>query len=135
MRKCMKIIVSGLLVLLFNACAFDLVHVKQIPTQIESTQLSLSSFELIDEIDVSLGTGYSRKLKKGTKWHYVGTISYGDVFKTNDQILTVEASNIHEAYLVVSSSKLVGFYLPAEKSFSPLNDSKELKIREINPMQ
>ena len=119
--------------ILLNGCAFDLVHVKQIPTQIESAQLSKSSFELEKEVNVSLGSGYSRKLKKGTKWDNVGNISYGDVFKTNDQILTVEASNIYEAYIVVSSDKLVGFYLPVEQSFSPLSNPKELKIRKINP--
>ena len=132
MKKWTDIKVIFFLILLLNACAFDLVHVKQIPTQIESTQLSKSSFELLDEVNISLGTGYSRKLKKGTKWYYVGTISYGDVFKTHDQILTVEASNIHEAYIVISSSKIVGFYLPVEKSFSPVNNSEELKMREIN---
>ncbi len=133
MKKSVNIIIGFLLILLLNACAFDLVHIKQIPTQIESTQLSKSSFVLVDEVVIGLDSGYNRKLKKGTKWHYVGAISYGDVFKTNDQILTVEASNIHEAYIVVAASKLVGFYLPVEKSFSPLNDSKELMIQETNP--
>lgn len=135
MKKWANIIVIFFLILSLNACAFDLVHVKQIPAQIESNQLSKSSFELVGEVNISLGTGYSRKLKKGTKWHYIGTISYGDVFKTNDQILTVEASNIHEAYIVVSSSKVVGFYLPVERSFSPINDFEELKMREIDHVQ
>ena len=108
MKKWMKTIVIFFLNLLLNACAFDLSHVKQIPTQIESTQLSKSSFELLDEVKVNLGTGYSRKLKKGTIWQYVGTISYGDIFKTDDQILTIEASNIYEAYIVISSDISTG---------------------------
>jgi hypothetical protein len=135
MKNWVKTIVIFILILILNACAFDLAHVKQIPTQIESTQLSKSSFELLDEVNISLYGGYSRKLKKGTIWHYVGTISYGDIFKTDDQILTVEASNIYEAYIVISSSKIVGFYLPVEKSFSPVNDPEELKIREVNHVQ
>ena len=135
MKKWMKTIVIISLILLFYACAFDLSHVKQIPTQIESTQLSKSSFELLDDVNINLGTGYSRTLKKGTIWHYVGAISYGDIFKTDDQILTVEASNIYEAYIVISSFKIVGFYLPVEKSFSPLNDSKEINIRKIDNVQ
>ena len=76
--------------------------------------------------------GYSRKLKQGTTWNYVGTVMYGDVYKTNDQILTVEGSNIYEAYIVVSNDKLVGFYLPAEESYSPLSKPKELQLKEIS---
>ena len=133
--KLMKTIVIFFSIFLISACAFDLVHVKQIPTQIESTRLSKSSFELLDEVNIYLYGGYTRKLKKGTIWHYVGTISYGDIFKTDDQILTVEASNIYEAYIVISSSNIVGFYLPVEKSYSPLNEPKELKVREVNNVQ
>ena len=88
-----------------------------------------NSFELQQEVKVRLPTGYSRVLKKGTKWDLVGTISHGDVYKTKDQVLTVEASNTHEAYIVVSSGKLVGSYLPVERSFSPLG-SVSLPIKE-----
>jgi hypothetical protein len=107
-------------------------HVKQIPTQMESSNLSKQSFELVKELNIDPGHGYNRKLKQGTKWNYVGTISYGDVFKSKDQTLTVEASNIHEAYIVVSSGKLVGFYLPVERSYSPLDDPQILYMKEIN---
>ena len=127
-----NIIFIFFVILLLNSCAFDLVHVKQIPTQIESKKLSLSSFELLDEVNIRLDSGYRRKLKNGTKWHYLGTISQGDIFQTNDQVLTVEASNIHEAYIVISSPNIVGFYLPIEKTFSPVNDSQELKMRAIS---
>ena len=132
MKKSAYFIMSCLLGILLNACAFDLVHVKQIPTKIESTNLSKISFQLEQEVTVDPGQGYKRKLKQGTKWDYVGTVSYGDVFKSKDQILTVEASNIHEAYIVISSGKLVGFYLPVERSYSPLGDPQILYMKEIN---
>jgi hypothetical protein len=115
---------------LFLSCAFDLVHVKQLPTQLDTTQQRKNSFVLEKEEKIYLGTGYSRIIKAGTKWDYFGTIQQGDVFNTKDQLLTVEASNIHEAYIVMSSKKLVGFYLPVEKAFSPLNEPKELQMRE-----
>lgn len=73
-----------------------------------------------------LGTGFTRTLRQGTKWEYVGTVQYGDVFKTKDQVFTVEASNIHEAYLVISENTLVGFYLPVERTYSPLGKPVEL---------
>ena len=132
MNKWGYIIISCFLGVLLVACAFDLVHVKQIPTQIKTNQVSLPSFKLEKDIDFSCGTGYNRKLKQGTRWNYVGTVTYGDVYKTNDQILTVEGSNIYEAYIVVSNDKLVGFYLPAEQSYSPLSKPKELHIKEIS---
>ena len=89
------------------------------------------SWKLVKDVEVSLGTGYSRQLKSGTKWDYVGTVEQGDVFKTNDQILTVEGSNIFEAYIVLSGDNIVGFYLPVEKSYSPLATPQKLQIELI----
>jgi len=116
----------------FTSCAFDLLHVKQLPTHLDTTQQRKNSLMLEEDEKIDLGTGYSRVIKAGTKWDYVGTIENGDVFNTKDQVLTVEASNIHEAYIVISSGKLVGFYLPVEKTFSPLSVSKELKFKEVS---
>jgi hypothetical protein len=124
------LLLSCLLGIILNACAFDLIHVKQIPTKIVTTNLSKTSFELEKDVNLDLNHGYTRKLKQGTKWNYVGTISYGDVFKSKDQILTVEASNIHEAYIVVESGKVVGFYLPVESTYSPLGDPQMLNMKE-----
>lgn len=62
-------------------------------------------------------------------------IDQGEVYKTNDQILTIEASNIFEAYIVISSNKLFGFYLPVEDTFSPLEHPVELAIDEISHVQ
>jgi hypothetical protein len=118
------------LLVLLSSCALDVIHVDQIPTQLDVAASSKNSFELQQEVKVNLPSGYSRVLKKGTKWDFVGTASQGDVYKTKDQVLTVEASNIHEAYIVISSGKLVGFYLPVERSFSPLG-SVSLPMKEI----
>lgn len=131
MKKIGGYAIVCLLAILLTMCAFDIVHVKQIPVNIESSSSVNSPFQLEKEENISLGTGYSRTLKKGTKWQYVGTVQYGDVFRTSDQILTVEASNIHEAYIVVSAKKLVGFYLPVEHTYSPLSDPVSLTIKTI----
>lgn len=120
-----------LISIFLNACAFDLIHVKQLPAKLDTNAEARSSFVLEKEETIDLGTGYTRVLKAGTRWNYVGKIENGDVFKTKDQILTVEASNIHEAYIVVSSEKIVGFYLPVEKTFSPLSTAKPLKITPV----
>ena len=126
------LVVSCFLSILVNGCAFDIVNVKQIPTQMKPVQLIKDSFVLASEVDVSLDTTYSSKLKSGTVWSYVGTISEGDVFKTKDQVLTIEGSNIFEAYIVVLSTKLVGFYLPVENTFSPIGDPLKLDFNKIS---
>ena len=113
-------------IILLSGCAFDLVHVKQTPIQLTSIQNLKKSWKLVDEVKVRLDTGYSRKLKGGTKWDYVGNIEYGDVYKTKDQIVTVEGSNIFEAYIVVSDDNIVGFYLPVENTYSPLSSPKKI---------
>jgi len=131
MKRTENLILSCILGMLLNACAFDIVHLQQIPTQLKSASLMKNSLKLEKETEISLDTGYSRTLKQGTKWNYVGISSYGDIYKTNDQILTVEGSNIHEAYIVISSGKLVGFYLPAKQTYSPLDDPVELQMSKI----
>ena len=82
---------------------------------------------------MTLPTGYGRQLRGGTNWKYVGKLKFGEVFKTDDQVLTVEGSNIYEAYIVTSSNKLVGFYLPVEQSYVPLGEPAQLPmINNIN---
>jgi len=114
-------------------CAFDVYHLKQLPATIESGRSVRDSFQLAKEQEVALDNSYKRTLRKGTKWTYVGTVQQGDVFRTADQILTVEASNVHEAYIDVSSDKLVGFYLPVEKAYSPLSEPVDLSIGAVVP--
>jgi hypothetical protein len=136
-RRFYEKVASSFLVLRFDffltGCAFDVVHVKQFPANLDSGQAPKNSCVLEKEVNVDLGTGYSRTLRPGTRWDYAGSILQGEVFKTKDQILTVEASHIHEAYIVVSSGKLVGFYLPVEKTFSPLSEPQELSMRNLTP--
>ena len=124
-----------IIVLLLHACAFDVIHVRQSPCQIEKGKSNRKPFRLGKEIQVTLDTGYSRKLKDGVRWDYVGVIPAGEVVRTNDQILIVEGSNIFEAYIVVSSGKLVGFYLPVEKAFSSISEPIELEIIELKHIQ
>ena len=94
-----------IVVFLLHACAFDVIHLRQSSCIIEKDKSEGKSFRLVKEVQVTLDTGYSSKLKDGVRWDYVGVIPLGEVFRTNDQILTVEGSNIFEAYIVVSSGK------------------------------
>ena len=114
-----------------GACAFDVIHVEQYSAHLESLGASKAGFEMVGDVNVDIGSGYHRILKKGTKWRPVGHLPQGDVYTTSDQVLTVEASNIQEAYIVIEQSALVGFYLPVEKTFSPLRQRTELAIKEL----
>ncbi|MGD2185257.1 MAG: hypothetical protein PVI71_03975 [Desulfobacterales bacterium] len=112
------------------SCAFDVVRVKQEPAHFEPISTDQDAWTLAQDVNISLDTGYKRKLKAGTQWDLIGKIENGDVYKTNDQILTVEGSNIYEACIVVSEGQLVGFYLPAKNTFSPLSTKKPLPIEK-----
>jgi hypothetical protein len=74
--------------------------------------------------------GYSRTLRKGTHWKLVGALPQGEVFKPEDQVLTLECSNIFEAYLVVSEKRLVGFYLPVERGFVAAAEPLHLPVEQ-----
>lgn len=132
MKEIFALGLSVLLTLTCFGCAFDIVHVDQMPVQYENNSLQKPGFRLEEEVNVSLGTGYSRKLNRGTTWQYVNTITQGDIFETKDQILTVEGSNIFEAFIVVSDKKLVGFFLPVEETYSPLSTPKPLSMVSSN---
>lgn len=116
---------------LLMGCPFDVVHVKQIPTPIRETQHAKESWILKEDIKAHLGTGYSTNLKSGTRWDYVGSTAYGDVYRTSDQIVTVEGSNIFETYIVLSEGDLVGFYLPVEQSYAPIRSPKKVHMEPL----
>jgi hypothetical protein len=121
-----------LLVLLaatLGGCPFDVIHVQQVPTRFETSGACPAPFVLSVDLAVRPSGGFERTLKKETRWTCVGRVPQGHVYRTHDQVLTVEASHVHEATLVVSSGYLVGFYLPVERTFSPLEPAVALPAR------
>lgn len=100
------------------ACAFDVLRLDQRPAQLEATPAPGPALVMSRDTEVTAGA-YKRVLRKGTRWMRVGRIAAGDVYQTRDQVLTVEASNMHEAYLVVAAGNLMGFYLPVERTYVP----------------
>jgi hypothetical protein len=97
----------------------------------ESAQLSPGvgkSFRLTRAANVALGTGYSTTLRANTRWELVGAVAQGEVYRTKDQVVTLEGANIHEGYIVVKQGALVGFYLPVERTFSPVSPGIPLSI-------
>ena len=114
---------------LFWGCAFDLAHVSYRPAQFKPEPEPPITLIMKDAVKVEQAPcGYARTLFKGTRWDLIGTIPEGGVYKPKDQVLTVECSHVHEAYLVVSGGALIGFYLPVEKGFVPISPTIKLPI-------
>ncbi len=124
------VLVGALIIAMLVGCAFDIVSVKQKPAAFTATT-EPSSFSLAKEVKAKLGTGFPTILKANTTWKQVGTTEFGKVFSTQDQVVKVEASNIHEAQIVVTNDALAGFYLPVERTFAPLSKPIPLQTNEL----
>jgi hypothetical protein len=72
-------------------------------------------------VPVRLDSGYDRSIRAGTEFVDAGGVAQGDILKPTNASFTVEGAHMHEAWLVVHTGRLVGFYLPVEKAFSPLS--------------
>ena len=113
-------------------CPFDVYHLTSTHASFTGQIESPRSFILKDEVVIAKNQapcGYSRTLRTGSRWEQCGAIPDGDVYKSRDQVLTVECSNIYEAYLVVFDGRLNGFYLPVEKAYVSLPDKMNLPLR------
>lgn len=119
-----------LLCLAAMACPFDVYHLSSTPTRFTREVDSPKWFALKGEVLITEAPcGYSRTLRTGTRWEQCGAIPEGEVYKSRDQVLTVECSHTHEAYLVVSNGQLNGFYLPIEKAYVSLPAKMDLPLR------
>lgn len=105
---------------LLAGCAFDVIHVKQETVQFKPAAEPRPVLTLQDDVKVSIGDfGSATPLKKGTTWRKVGKIDAGDVLATQDQVVTVEASNAYEAEPVVAHGEVAGFFLVVQHTFTP----------------
>jgi len=108
---------------LFVACAFDLAHLKYAPTTLTECNEECPTFTLKEELVLNnLPCGYNRKLKENSEWKKVGATEFGDVYKSLNQCLTLECSNVFEAYLVLNGNDITGFYLPVEDGYVALKN-------------
>ncbi len=108
------LVLAGFIVLAVAACAPAIV---QKPTQLAPAEGK--SFRLGRAAEPSPSEGSATTLRAGTRWELVGVVSQGEVYRTRDQVVTLQGDDIHEGYIVVSQGALVGFYLPVERAFSP----------------
>ncbi len=83
---------------------------------------------LTSDATATPSAGYPRTLKAGSQWRLAGQVTQGQVFRPVNSVFTIEGRQVHEAYLVVSGGKLVGFYLPGEANYAALNIPVPLSI-------
>ncbi|HXP74157.1 MAG TPA: hypothetical protein VN823_08425 [Stellaceae bacterium] len=114
-------------VLVLGACAFDVIQVRQVPATLETFSGPAPEWTLSQDVNVRLREGFSTLLKSGTTWHAIGRIPQGDVYRTSDQIVTVEASNVYEAAVVLKADVVVGFYLLVEHTFTAADPEVQIK--------
>jgi len=88
--------------------------------------------QIAETVRVSSSAGYSRVIPSGSKWEYVGQVREGNVYKPIGHVFTIEGYHVHEAYLVVSDNRLIGFYLPVENAFSSVKKKTLLKYKIID---
>ena len=126
----MKKQVCALLVMALGifGCASE---INRYPAELSRTRLPQDKiFVASQTVSVHPDSGYERSIKLGTEFVDAGGIAQGSILKPTNAVFTVEGAHMHEAYLVVNDGRLVGFYLPVEKSFSPLTMSIALPLEE-----
>jgi hypothetical protein len=103
-----------------SACAPE-VPVQQAGLLTTVHQNSATARFIQQDVTVHLASGYERHIAAQSRWRSVGELPQGEVFRPIDTVFTIEGRQIHEAWLVVADNELVGFYLPGESHFSPLD--------------
>lgn len=113
--------------LLAGACASEVVRH---PTELAATAAQPRRFLVRQNTPIQLDTGYARVIVEGSELVEAGTIAQGRVLKPTNTTLTIEGAHTHEAYPVVEGERIVGFYLPVERAFSPLSRPVNLQLQE-----
>lgn len=117
MKTLFRFALSAALIAHLSGCA-----VQHVPATLEPLAGAAALARVVSKAaEVQLPTGYTRTLRAGSTWRLAGMLPQGEVYRPVGDVFTLEGAHIHEAYLVVKSDALVGFYLPAERAFSPMD--------------
>lgn len=116
-------------ILLIQGCATE---VRRSPTAFTSRPAADSEVIVTvqKDVEVSPNVVYSRTIRAGSQWRLVGGTPQGDVYRPMSGVFTVEGAQVHEAGLVISGAKLVGFYMLVEKAFVPLDRPVDLQLSQ-----
>jgi hypothetical protein len=121
-----RIVTVGLAVLWITGCAPE---VARRPTQLTPDGgTGGATIEILQDKPITVGPVYKRVIARGSVWTRVGRIAEGEVYKPVGGVFTVESAHVHEAYLVIEGDRVVGFYLPVERSFSPASSGEDTRL-------
>lgn len=123
----MKILLSLFATLVVAACAPE---VRRESVVLSEATGPRTQFVLDQGVSVSLDSGYNRTIARGTTFAASGNIGQGVVMRPTNTVISVEGSHVHEAWPVVKDGRLVGFYLPVERAFSPLSTPVAVSLSE-----
>jgi hypothetical protein len=123
LRKLLLVLFVGI-----SACAAELER-SHVRFSSDSEDVQRRVLRIPEAVTLTPSTGYSQTLKAGSTWERTGAIPQGAVFRPVGAVFSVEGANRHEAYLVISADRIVGFYLPGEEAFAPLPQPVSLPAR------
>jgi hypothetical protein len=82
------------------------------------------------DTEVRPPAGYSKVLKAGSTWKYVGTVPRGKVYAPVNDVFMLSGRNFQEAYCVIATGPaVVGFYLPVEQAYVALTSAVPVSIK------
>lgn len=88
----------------------------------------VGSIQLSRAVVAALPDDTAVTLASDSQWRRTGAIPQGDVYRSLSGLFTIQKLRSNEAYLVASSGKLVGFYLPGESAFMALHRPVNLPV-------
>jgi hypothetical protein len=68
-------------------------------------------------------------------WRLAGTIPEGEVYRPLTTSVAARAYDDSEAFIVVESGLWVGFWLPFEEAYSPLDQPVAIELTELQGEQ
>jgi hypothetical protein len=110
---------------LLIGCASE---VYRTPTQF-SASTDAAVLVLSQDVTVRPTLGDPATLKAGSTWVHVGQVPEGPVYSIKNDVFMVKGRNAHEAQCVIADGgKLIGFFLPVERAFVPVDPQVQLPI-------
>ncbi len=110
--------IRGLLLVAFVISSLVACSANQVRLEAQlSPSANSGQYILKQSVIVQAPNARPSTLKADTTWLEVGSIEQGTVYRSKDQNVIVNSFNVHEGYIVLNGSKVVGYYLPVEKTF------------------
>lgn len=110
------------------ACASELPRQPATLTAPAAANGQSRVIQVDEDAEIRLPSGYSRSIRAGSTWRQSGTVNGLVAYKAARDVFTIEGAQVHEAYLLLDASMLVGFFLPGENAVSWLNNKVALKF-------